>query len=220
MCTANGSTYTPKPAGTPCGDPAVTTCTAADTCDESGVCQPNHASDGTACDDGLFCAATDACSGGACVGSGSPCSGGEFCDDTLDDCVTCLLDADCPDDGNDCTDETCVSGQCQHPSVVDGTGCDDGLFCTTTDTCTAGACGGTGSPCSGNEVCSEGADTCDPVCDPSCNDGNDCTDDVCTSNGCTYPPLASGTLCGSSTNTRCDKLDTCDGAGTCQPKGS
>jgi hypothetical protein len=46
--------------------------------------------DGTPCDDGLFCTATDACSRGACTGSGSPCPTGPCaagCDEASDRCA-------------------------------------------------------------------------------------------------------------------------------------
>jgi hypothetical protein len=48
-----------------------------------GVCQ--YTNNTAPCDDGLFCTATDACSGGVCVGSGDPCAG-QQCNDATDRC--------------------------------------------------------------------------------------------------------------------------------------
>lgn len=74
------------PAGTPCGDTSDGDCSAPDECDGAGVCQPNHASDGTACDDGQFCTDGETCTSGVC-GDGSPHS----CDDALE-CTTDVCD--------------------------------------------------------------------------------------------------------------------------------
>jgi len=128
---------------------------------------------GSACDDGLFCTTTDTCSGGSCVGSGNPCTGADG-------------------DGN-CA-ESCSEGNnnCGGNDPV-GSACDDGLFCSQTDTCNAaGACVGSGDPCPGpdgdgdcTETCSEGANNCggdDPdfsICDPGGIFGGACAAGVC-----------------------------------------
>ena len=55
--------------------------------------------------------------------------------------------------------------------------CDDGLFCTGTETCGSGSCQSSGDPCGGGTTCNEATDTCDvPVCDNdgSCEAGEDC----------------------------------------------
>jgi hypothetical protein len=67
-----------------------------------------------------------------------------------------------------------------------GTSCDDGLWCTNPDTCTAGVCGGPARDC--NDVIGCTVDSCDEVNDQCvhspnntlCNDGNVCTDDSCS----------------------------------------
>ena len=67
-------------------------------------------------------------------------------------------------DSNICTSDSCnpASG-CEHaPQSGD---CDDSLFCTATDICVAGACVGSGDPCSGNP-CDEGTDSCDGTAQP------------------------------------------------------
>src|SRR5205814_4216320 len=84
-----------KASGTACGSATATACDNPDTCNGSGACQPNYASPGTSCSDGLACTTADACNGsGACLG-GAP--------------------VDCSD-GNACTADTCAepSGACQH----------------------------------------------------------------------------------------------------------
>jgi hypothetical protein len=57
--------------------------------------------------------------------------------------------------------------------------------------------------------------SCDP--DPSCDDGNDCTADVCTEGACEHSPLDAGEACGSGRDDECTSADTCDGAGVCLP---
>ncbi len=55
--------------------------------------------------------------------------------------------------------------------------CDDGQFCTGTETCNAGSCQSSGDPCSGGTTCNEATDSCDaPACDNdgACEAGEDC----------------------------------------------
>lgn len=68
----------------------------------------------------------------------------------------------CPggcDDGDPCTDDTCVDGACVHsPNTAP---CDDGIFCNGPDSCADGLCAThPGDPCSGSSVCDETTDTC------------------------------------------------------------
>lgn len=56
-------------AGSACGDASSGVCDATDGCDGSGVCQENHATNGTTCNDDEACTTGDACDGsGECVG--------------------------------------------------------------------------------------------------------------------------------------------------------
>lgn len=58
-----------QPAGIACGDGSSGQCDEADSCDGSGVCSPNRAATGTACDDGEECTTADACNAsGECAG--------------------------------------------------------------------------------------------------------------------------------------------------------
>ncbi len=94
---------------------------------------------------------------------GSPCNGTETCDDGF--CVH--------RDPIDCShlDDVCTLGSCDHGdgecvSVprVDTTPCDDGLWCTESDACTAGVCGGEERDCGERDgylaVCDEASESC------------------------------------------------------------
>ncbi|HUU84267.1 MAG TPA: agmatine deiminase family protein, partial [Phycisphaerae bacterium] len=70
----------------------------------------------------------------------------------------CDGDEDC-EDGNPCTDDTCVAQQCVF-TPDDANSCDDGLYCTGTETCVSGSCQATGDPCQPDELCDEDTDTC------------------------------------------------------------
>ncbi|MCA9625947.1 MAG: hypothetical protein KC731_43295 [Myxococcales bacterium] len=97
-------------------------------------------------------------------------------------------------DTPDCYQSVCndgsypgVIGSCVVVPVDDGTSCDDGMFCTTDDSCQAGVC--TGGPVNDcglpaeechTIVCDENADTCNS--EPAGN-GDPCTsDDLCMLN--------------------------------------
>jgi hypothetical protein len=191
------------PMGAACSDGLF--CTANDVCDGAGTCNGggnpcaanigdadtdcsescNEGSDsctandpnGSACNDGLFCTVTDTCTNGTCGGTGNPCSA------NVGD-----ADTDCSESCNE------VSNNCTS-NDPNGSSCNDGLFCTVTDTCTNGTCGGTGNPCSGNvgdndndcsESCNENTNNC-TANDPNasvCNDGLYCTlNDACNNAG-------------------------------------
>ena len=147
-------------------------CTA-DACDPKVGC--THATLGGGCDDGDPCTAVDACVGKVCVGN---------------------LKLAC-DDGNVCTSDTCAGLLgCNH-GALSGTTCNDGLFCTATDTCSAGSCVGT----SGGK----------------CSDGNDCTNDLCSeTSGCSHSNASGGTC---SDGDACSTGDVC-GGGACNPTGT
>jgi len=112
-------------------------------------------------------------------------------------------------DGNECTADECDgSGGCQNPNLVAGSACGDpsDTQCDGADTCD-----GAGT-CQAN-VASAGAAA--PV---FCDDGNDCTNDVCDgSGGCNNPFHLLGTACGDPSTLPCSLPDSCDGAGTCRP---
>ena len=179
------------------GDGCSGTCTA-ETCyvcvGSPSVCT---LTDGTPCDDGLFCNGADTCQGGVCVNhAGDPCPGpdgdgncAESCDETTDSCTA-------PD--------------------PNGSACNDGLFCNGADQCDGGACTvHTGDPCAGGpecaHTCNEAADNCsDPGTTACTSDGNVCTDDHCNGAGvCIHTnntaPCTDGLFC--------NGADTCSGGG-------
>jgi RHS repeat-associated protein len=100
-------------------------CTAADQCHASGVCDSltgvcsNPAkADGTACNDGSLCTATDSCVSGACVG-GNP--------------ITCPAPDACHEVGT-CAPST---GLCSNPPKPAGTSCGQNLVCSSLGQCGA-----------------------------------------------------------------------------------
>jgi len=152
------------------------------------------------CDDGNPCTDADACGeGGQCVGVGldcdddNPCTE-DGCDVETGECAYDTVAAAC-DDGDACTQEDyCQAGLCRGLPIL----CDDG------DPCTSNACDSVagvcfypdkpeGAPCEDDDPCTL-ADTCQSgVCDgtvAACDDGLDCTLDLCDSaNGsCQYLP--------------------------------
>jgi hypothetical protein len=111
----------------------------------------------------LYCDGVDTCSNGICVSAGNPCSGATpVCDEANDECDACDDAADC-EDYNACTTNTCSAGACSYPAVANGTSCEDGLYCTLTDTCMGGECGGAGSPCEAGYTCDELNTECDSI---------------------------------------------------------
>lgn len=178
-----------------------------ESCNENlGACNASDAN-GSFCDDGLFCNGQDSCQRGICTPSGDPCVGAdgdgdcsESCDEKRDSCT-----ANDPDD-----------------SI-----CNDGLFCTASDTCQAGTCTGAGDPCSGadgdldcSESCNEGADSCtglDPdgtLCRAStgdCDAEETCSAGACPADG--FQPR--GTVCRGASDV-CDRAEACTGlSATC-----
>jgi hypothetical protein len=87
--------------------------------------------------------------------------------------VECTANADC-DDGNVCTEDICSGGVCQHNCQIDSP-CNDGNSATVYDKCVLTA---TGCECIG-EI---------PECtqDSDCDDGNHCTQDVCSNYHCQH----------------------------------
>jgi hypothetical protein len=191
----------PKPNGTACddgngctsgdaclngscaaGQPVV--CQALDACHKAGSCDPKvgactnpAAPDGTACNDGSLCTQGETCQAGQCKGgSGVACQ-------AIDACHA----AGVCDPG---------TGQCTNPPAPDGTACDDGNPCTTSDACSQGGCvGATPVACPAPDGCHT-AGTCDPG-----------------QGGCVYPSAPDGTACDD--GSKCTAVDTCV-AGACQ----
>lgn len=107
------------------------------------------------CNDDNQCTA-DICLNGTCIhvplDPGTPCGSPASTDCTLPDTCDgqgeCLSnheanDTECTDDGNSCTNDFCLNGECSHPPEPAGTLCVDGNSCTTDDVCNGtGTCAG------------------------------------------------------------------------------
>ncbi len=192
--------------GTACDDGLY--CTLSDRC-QAGACI-GSARD---CDDDDACTADDCDEDGdACSHVNQPNPGAEgppgagncqnLADDDCDgltdledpECYDCQAASEC-DDNNQCTSDDCNWGVCEHTLLPDGTGCDDGAWCTTADSCQAAACGGAPRDCSSLDdachsgTCDEQVDACivaEKPDDTPCDDGLFCTlDDVCAAGVCT-----------------------------------
>jgi hypothetical protein len=122
-------------------------CNGEETCEPSLGCQPGLPLDcGDACagetgdcDNPFGCVTEEA----PLCEAGNPCTVTE-CDPILGTCTEVPLDCD---DGNPCTLDLCqaiddANSTCQHVNVANGTSCEDGIACTTSTVCSAGACGG------------------------------------------------------------------------------
>jgi hypothetical protein len=179
-------TYTP--ADTACGDPSVSECDLADTCDGMGACEPNIEPDGTACGDptDTQCDNPDTCLSGFCEPNyeliGTVCDDGLFCTgDPPADPDTCNGLGICdPGPGNPCQ----PTELCQEPDqCIPQVDCGNGVI----------------DP---GEACDDGA----------ANGETDCGCQL----DCQYAPEF--TACGDPNATECDDPDSCDGMGTCDPR--
>jgi subtilisin-like proprotein convertase family protein len=134
------------------------------------------------CDDGNLCT-VDVCQ--------NPSTGGT-CEHTM---ITCQ-----PSDDT-CTTNQCnpATGTCHAVAQINGTACEDGLYCTEDDSCQAGVCtGGTPRSCEILDgvcqigVCNEDLRQCVPTMAPDstpCDDGQLCTEgDFCEAGLCMPGP--------------------------------
>ena len=203
---------------------------------------------GTSCDDTLFCNGTNTCNGsGTCVAGTPPCTSSgcitSTCNeatDSCDDTITvgwCYIGTTCYANGDDNPANSCQEcrsavSQTSWTNKASGSACNDGLFCTATDTCNGfGSCVGSGNPCNDGIACTsnncvEATDSCSyPVIAGYCLIGG-----ICYTNGTTNPAnqcqacntassqtawsgKAYGTACSGDAYTCTD--DICNGSGTC-----
>lgn len=140
------------------------------------------------------------------------------CDGSTDEDAAC-------DDENACTDDACggVNGCASQPNTI---ACDDGDACTPTDSCSNGACTGSGA-----QDCNDDNPCTDDVCDAAsgcqnfantvaCDDGDACTTgEACSDGVCTDGAPADCDDDNTCTDDSCDALSGCqnvpDDAGTC-----
>ena len=225
-CTSDADCTSPQTCDTAtntCVDQCVTDTDCADdgdactdeTCD-NGSCVSSFNTAG--CDDGDLCTNGDACDGaGGCAGTPVNCPADQECNPANGNCeaIVCQTSADC-DDGFSCTTDTCDvgTGACVHTEIHEA--CNDGLFCTGTETCApadedadANGCVATGDPCP-PKICNDGTDACDDCTDDAeCNDGVHCTDDTCD--------LVFGDCVNANNDLECPDPDFCDGVDFCDP---
>jgi Dictyostelium (slime mold) repeat len=162
-------------------------------CDDLNACTSDVCNAGTcvftdisaSCDDGNLCT-DDSCDPAlgcqAVIDDTNDCNDGDACNGS-ETCVAGICTNGSPpvcDDGNLCTDDSCVAALgCQFTNNT--APCDDGEFCTASpDVCAGGICIGGGDACPG-QFCDEVDNVCfDGCADASeCNDNDPCTDDVC-----------------------------------------
>jgi hypothetical protein len=75
--------------------------------------------------------------------------------------IDCIDANDCTSLITDCTVGACVAGECVAQPSNEGGGCDDGVTCTVSETCTAGVCGGGTDDCPMGEICNIVLDICE-----------------------------------------------------------
>ncbi len=212
ICQAGACTHPGEPAGTACGDPTVTDCDNEDTCDGVDTCLSNPQPDGVECTPDANDCTDDICAAGLCTHPNE--AFGTLCGDPTDtDCDNpdscdgngaCLDnfepdDTGCTPDTNDCTDDVCASGLCEHPNEPLGTFCGDPADddCDNPDTC------------DGSGLC---LDNLEPD-GTTCNDGNVCTGpDLCSTGLCTAPFIPQAPIVTTAGSRRLDV--------TAQPAGS
>ncbi|RLE21937.1 MAG: hypothetical protein DRJ50_08440, partial [Actinobacteria bacterium] len=184
------------PAGQ-CCDPVTGTLTpiddavgcTVDVCNADGTV--THTPDDGACDDGLWC------------------NGVEWCD-AVNDCQA-GTPVSCSHVDDQCNDGVCDEDldECVADPKADSTPCNDGLYCTATDTCTAGVCGGVGNPCTAPDLCSEALGACvECLGDGDCDNGMFCDGaETCDANGDCQPgdgnPCGAAEYCNETSDTCC-----------------
>lgn len=165
----------------------------------SGGTEPDAAggsSAGGSSGEGASGAGNGGASGALGVGGGS----GSSCEETgscaAEPCLGCLIEGVCVDAGATPEGNVCQVCDPERDAAAWSSAageCDDGLFCTVDDACSAGSCTGTARvcddsvECNGASTCDEAADQCTPgenQCDSGelCDVGTDAC--VTTCNGC------------------------------------
>ncbi|MCP4538445.1 MAG: hypothetical protein GY832_15020, partial [Chloroflexi bacterium] len=186
--------------------PDIVGCCGSDPADACGDFDDNECSDEVCCDDATIAAAE----------AGDPCFGESAwsCDVVPSEDPGCCDDASDCDDGNPCTEDTCVdytcssetydtvdlpAGCCNAPFGDNDAQCSDASDpnnCTDNICCSEALTTDPSSPCNGLQVyrCANGAK--DPLPDQCCNpdtvaancnpDGNICVQESCSNNNCAW----------------------------------
>ena len=213
--------------GALCGDETETTCDKPDTCDASGVCQPNYvaASSLTECSDAAgpcklpgYCDGSGGCASAANKPDNTPCGSYNSEDpcDAQDVCVAGVCEVRFAPSNKTCasSDQCTLGGRCDGQGVCEmsyrpsGFGCGDRnrTPCDEPD-----SCDGSGN-CLPNFLAAGDACSADPnntcLAMGECDGAGQCLGNV---------QKAEGAACGSQDDWACDKPDTCDANGVCQP---
>lgn len=184
----------------------------------TGLCEYAPMPDFSSCNDNNMCTTVDQCINASCVGSGY---------------ITCTPIDQCHSAG------VCdvMTGLCPNIPHLDGTLCDDGLFCTPASSCLFGICQSINAP-----TCPFSLEINDPQCqapicfefDQSCGiadfpDGTPCVldipQDVCSGvdecvRGRCSRSYAEGQVCRPNSGTGCDVPEVCIyGQDSCPPDG-
>jgi len=128
----------------------------------------------------------------------------------------CFDASDCTGLNDACNVGTCVNGACEKLPANNGSACDDGLYCTTGDSCQGGVCVGGGTVfCPSPDPCNLGS--CDEAT-KSCkstpgNNGAQCDD----GDSCTYNGTCANGACAKGAPVDCSILDSDCFVGECQP---
>ncbi|MEZ4295154.1 MAG: hypothetical protein R3B70_09260 [Polyangiaceae bacterium] len=167
-----------------------------DVCDGAGNVISQNADSDLPPDDGNQCTEQACSAGSPWPGSpaGTSCSqnGGNHCDGS-GSCVECLVPSECPGIDTECMTRACSGGVCGFVFKPAGFV----LAQQTSGDCKVSQCDGAGSVV----VAQSNGDVPD--------DGNQCTDDVCTAGVASNPPSAANTACTQSGGVYCN------GAGAC-----
>jgi hypothetical protein len=175
VCVGGQCQVQPRDLGAACGDALDDACTDADTCDGTGICQPNHEARGTA-----ILAPNGDCQITQCDGQGQP--------ETLPD------NNDVPaDPGTGCSQPACLAGVPISVPRDRGTGCESGGLCDGDGNCVE---------CLGDDDCVTPRPFCNAGLCVECTDASQCADPAvdcriaaCTGNTCGSAPAPNTTPC-------------------------
>jgi len=114
----------------------------------TGVCTYANKPNGIVCNDNNNCTSSDVCTNGACAGAPTICPAP----------VVCKQAGVCNP----------ATGVCNYADQANGTGCNDGQYCSINDACNNGTCQGANRSCTivdacliSPGTCNEGTDVCD-----------------------------------------------------------
>ena len=187
-------------------------------CESDGTaCVPVGCNDGNDCTiDGTCNTANGECEGGENAEEGTSCDGTGVCDGA-GRCLECSLPQHCNDD-NECTQDTCVEGLCEHQSV-EGRACDY-MGGTENGVCDAqGRCGAPPPNCDPNPCVDTGKDCTLQLCDSadgSCSTVN--LDGACSDAPGDFPGTCEGGECIGLCEEPCPPGPECLMVATCDPQ--